>query len=140
MANSIAGATGKRSSWKCKRRTATMAVNGLALAEFVSRAGDVVGDVLGARARVHHLGCTPGFRQQRTNDPRVWPDESEIGDNRDRTGWGQQFLLLCGSSGGAERDSTRRPTGPRAGLHVRLDQAGDRARGGFVGFGGVDVR
>ncbi len=56
-----------------------MAVNGLALAGFVSCAGDVVGDVLGARAGVHYFRRPPGFCQQRTNDPRVWADEFEIG-------------------------------------------------------------
>ena len=117
-----------------------MAVNGLALAEFLSRVGDVVGDILGARARVHHFRRAAGFHQQRTNDPRVWADESKIGGNRDRTGCGQQFLLLRGGRRGAERDPTRRRTGPGARFHVRFHQSGDRAGCGFVGFDGVDVR
>ena len=93
-----------------------MAVNGLALAKFLSRAGDAVGDVLGARAGVHYFRCAPGFCQQRTDEPRVWADEFEIGGNRDRAGCGQQLLFVCGSSGGAERDSTRRRAGPGAGF------------------------
>ena len=117
-----------------------MAVNGLALAKFLSRAGDVVGHVLGARAGVHYFRRAPGFRQQRTDDPRVWADEFEIGGNRDRARRGQQFLLLCGSCGGAERDSTRRRAGPGSGFHVRFNQSGDRTGCGFVGFDGMDVR
>jgi hypothetical protein len=100
-----------------------MAVNGLAVAKFLSRAGDVVGHVLGACAGVHYFRRAPDFRQQRTNDPRVWADEFEIGGNRDRARRGQQFLLLCGSSGGTERDSTRRRAGPGAGFHVRFNQS-----------------
>src|SRR5207244_12511467 len=53
--------------------------NGWALAQFVSRAGDALGDILGARAWLHGFRCAPGFRQQGTNESRVWPDELEIG-------------------------------------------------------------
>lgn len=35
--------------------------NGLAVAELLSRAGDVVGDILGTRSRVHHFRRAPGF-------------------------------------------------------------------------------
>ena len=56
-----------------------MAVNGLAVAKFVSCAGDAVGDVLGARPGVYYFRCPPGFCQQGTNEPSVWADEFEIG-------------------------------------------------------------
>src|SRR5438477_8284667 len=58
--------------------------NGLAPAEFVSRAGNAVGDVLGARAGLYYFRCASGFRQQGADEPRVWPDEFEIDFARDR--------------------------------------------------------
>lgn len=63
-----------------------MWVNGLALAESISRAGDVVVDILGARARVYHFGCAPGFCEQGTNEPRIRADEFDVGGNCDWTG------------------------------------------------------
>src|SRR5205085_11411123 len=70
---------------------------------------------------------------------RVWPNEFEIGLVRDRFGCGEQFLFVCGGCGGAECDAARRGTHPSSGVYVRLDQFGDRARGGDLGFDGVAV-
>src|SRR5437870_3181269 len=92
--------------------------NELALAEFVSRAGNVVGDVLGARAGLYHFRCAPGFCQQGTDQPSVWPDEFEIGFARDRFGCGEQLLFVCGGCGGAECDSARRGPHSSSGVYV----------------------
>src|SRR5437588_12745011 len=46
--------------------------NGVALAGFVSRASDAVGDVLGARAGLYHFRRAPGFCEQGTNEPCLW--------------------------------------------------------------------
>src|SRR6266513_2718102 len=113
--------------------------NALALAGFVSCAGDALGDVLGARAGLYHFRCPPGFCRQGTDQPSVWPNEFEIGLVRDRFGCGEQFLFVCGGCGGAECDAARRGTHPSSGVYVRLDQFGDRARGGALGFDGVAV-
>ena len=113
--------------------------NGLALAEYVSRAGDAVGDFLGARAWLYHFRCAPGFREQGTDEPRLWPDQSEIRVACDGARRGEQLLLVCGSRGGAERDSTGRGTPSGARVHVRFDQSGDRTGSGALGFDGVAV-
>ena len=47
--------------------------------EFVSRARDALGDVLGARARLQHFRRAPGLCQQRANEPRLRQSEFEIG-------------------------------------------------------------
>src|SRR5205814_3524093 len=88
------------------------------------------------------LGFTisgPGFCRQGTDQPRVCPNEFEIGLVRDRFGCGEQFLFVCGGCGGAECDAARRGTHPSSGVYVRLNQFGDRARGGALGFDGVAV-
>jgi hypothetical protein len=113
--------------------------NGLALAQFVPRAGDAMGDILGACDGLHGFRCAPGFCQQRTDESRVWLDELEIGFACDRARCGEQLLLLCGGGGSSECDSTGCGTRPGAGVYVRFDQSGDRAGGGAVGFDGVAV-
>src|SRR4029078_8269849 len=137
-ANSIARAIGKRWRWKCKAEQRRLR-DGLALVEFVSRAGDAVGDVLGARVWLYHFRCPPGFCQQGTDQPSVWPDEFEIGLAGDRAGCGEQLLFVCGGCGGAERDPARRGPHPSSRVYVRLDQFGDCARGGPLRFAGVRV-
>src|SRR6266550_3040678 len=113
--------------------------NGLALAESLSRAGDAMGNVLGARAWLYHFRCAPGFCEQGANEPRVWPDEFEIGFARDGARRGKQLLLLCGGGGSSECDSTGCGTYPGAGVYVRLDQSGDRAGGGPLDFDGLAI-
>jgi hypothetical protein len=127
-------------NWNWKKRTTNLGRNGLAVAEHLSRAGDVVGDVLGARAGVHHFRRAPGFCQQRADESCLWANEFEVGGNRDWTGRGEQLLLVRGSGGSAQCNSTGGSSSPGAGIHVRLDQSGDRAGSNFVGANGLAVR
>ncbi len=114
--------------------------NELALAQFVSRAGDALGDVLGARAWLYHFRRAPGFCEQGADEPRVWPDELEIGFARNRARRGEQLLFVRGSRGRPERDSTGCGTDPGAGVYVCFDQSRNRAGGGTLDFDGVAVR
>ena len=63
--------------------------NELALAEFVSRPGNPVGDILDPRSRLYDIGCPPSFRQQGADDPGVWSHKFQIRRARDRFWWSQ---------------------------------------------------
>ena len=110
------------------------------MAELLSRVGDVVGDVLGARIGVYHFRRAPGFCQQRADESHLWANEFEVGGNRHGTGCGKQLLLVCGSGGGTQRNSTGGSSGPGASVYVCVNQSGDRAGSNFVGANGLAVR
>src|SRR5207302_10818344 len=133
-ANSIASAIGKRCRWKCKggAATVTQCIGSRWVCIMRWRCS-------GRSCWLYHFRCPPGFCRQGTDQPSVWPNEFEIGLVRDRFGYGEQFLFVCGGCGGAECDAARRGTHPSSGVYVRLDQFGDRARGGALGFDGVAV-
>jgi hypothetical protein len=80
----------------------------LALAEPLPCVGDALGDFLGARPRLRHLGRAPSLHQQRKNESPFWPNQSALGSRCDRPRRGQQFLFLRRRRGWAKRDSTRR--------------------------------
>src|SRR2546423_7767090 len=72
----------------------------LALDESLSRVRHVVGNILGACARVWLVRRDPSLCQQRADDALVRSPRARSGCARDWSGCGQFILLLCGRSRG----------------------------------------